>query len=408
MNLHLTYGRSIMILLVLAVALRLANLGGVAARTPDERVYTRRSNVWLESGIVGMHQIARDFEIQKELPPPVRIGLFQLTAWTMQLTGLRDPFAGAIVSCAASIGSVMILALMCFRFFPPGPSLCALLFYAVSPLELDAARRAWVDTPVELAVLAMLYLACEISLQPGGRLPIVLFALVGSAGLTLKESMPLPFGLCAVWVFWELLRSRNPWNVALLIGSALACSAAAVAWMAYAIGNFGELVHIVKEIPAIIDAPQYTKECCTGSPHLLVQAFWVLTPCVCLLIPVGIYAIVRPSRAAGIDLRSVRSIAAVSLTLVLFTALTWMNLRYLTPSLGPLYLLAGFGVEYLYTLTSSRVREMRVRQLLASGVLAAVWTIALSDYVRFERIFVRNELPDPSMRALIDIAPQLR
>src|SRR5450432_2308275 len=96
-------------LVCIAAGLRLANLGNVTSRTPDERVYTYQAKTWLESGQAGIRSMVDEYKADAETrlyPPPTRVGMIRLVAAMIQWTGKNDVSAGARISCAASIGSL--------------------------------------------------------------------------------------------------------------------------------------------------------------------------------------------------------------------------------------------------------------------------------------------------------------
>src|SRR6266700_6845077 len=115
MSAYLTRERlAIAALLCLGIGLRLANLGNVSSRTPDERVYAARARGWIESGPAAMRSAAQDYlrdPMVRNYPVPTRLGEVRLIAAWMRLTGQTGEAAGAGVSTAASIASLLIVAL---------------------------------------------------------------------------------------------------------------------------------------------------------------------------------------------------------------------------------------------------------------------------------------------------------
>ena len=141
----------------------------------------------------------------------------------MRLTGGRDERVGAYLSCAASIGSLFVLALIGVRFFPSWATFFALLFFAVSPMELAVSRRAWPDALVEFLGFSLVYVAAEITRDSARRIWYLLFVVLGSLGIAVKESGPVGYGFCAIWVLWVLLIERREWvNGAVLMAGGLA------------------------------------------------------------------------------------------------------------------------------------------------------------------------------------------
>ncbi|HEY4086517.1 MAG TPA: hypothetical protein VGM43_11300, partial [Bryobacteraceae bacterium] len=145
----------LVILVCIAAGLRLANLHNVNSRTPDERVYTYQAKTVVDQGpAAGMRSLIAEYRTDpdaKLYPPPTRAGMIRMMAALMRWTGRYGEDVGALISCAASIGSVVVLALLAVRFFPPWAAIAAMLFYAVLPADLAIARRTWTDAPVELA-----------------------------------------------------------------------------------------------------------------------------------------------------------------------------------------------------------------------------------------------------------------
>src|SRR5665213_2920235 len=157
------------VLVCFAAGLRLINLGNVNSRTPDERVYTYQAKTWLDSGPAGMRSQIDEYKNDAETrlyPPPTRVGMIRLVAELMRWTGKYDESVGARISCAASIASLVVLALIGLRFLPAWAALAGMLFYAVFPADLAIARRTWTDAIVELAGLLLIYFVCEITRRP--------------------------------------------------------------------------------------------------------------------------------------------------------------------------------------------------------------------------------------------------
>ena len=123
------------VLVCIAAGLRVANFGNVNTRTPDERVYTYQAKTWLESGRAGIRSMVEEYKGDAETrwyPPPTRVGMIRLVAAAMRWTGRSDESVGARLSCAASIGSLVVLALIGVRFLPPWAA-CAGCFFMGFP-----------------------------------------------------------------------------------------------------------------------------------------------------------------------------------------------------------------------------------------------------------------------------------
>src|SRR5690349_16406410 len=126
---------AVTLLLCLGIGIRLANLNIVTGRSPDEHNYTLQANILLQEGSAGLRRMAVEYQrdpAARLAGPPTRAGYLWMLAATMRLTGRTDDGVGAVLSCAASIGSLFILTLIGIRFFPPWATLFALLFFIVS------------------------------------------------------------------------------------------------------------------------------------------------------------------------------------------------------------------------------------------------------------------------------------
>ena len=152
-------------LLCLGAELRVANLSNVSSRGPDEREYSIQAKTLLRRGQAGVRSLIAEYQqspLLRLYPTPTRLGYLWPLAAAMRLTGGRDERVGAYLSCAASIGSLFILALIGVRFFPSWATFFALLFFAVSPMELAVSRRAWPDALVEFLGFSLVYAAAAI------------------------------------------------------------------------------------------------------------------------------------------------------------------------------------------------------------------------------------------------------
>jgi 4-amino-4-deoxy-L-arabinose transferase-like glycosyltransferase len=407
MRLPLSRAQLVAIAAVLSLAggLRVVNLANVISRTPDERVYTEQANVWLQSGQPGLQSLVETYKrdpVARYYPMPTRAGMIRLVAMMMKWTGRNDESVGAIVSCAASIISLYVMALMGIRFLPPWAALAGLLLYSVFPPALVIARRTWSDSLVELAGLLLVWLTCEITRNSGRRVWYLLFAAVGSASIAVKESMPVPYALCGLWILWVLVKERREWKNALtMILAAVAGLIASIWWLARMVGSLSDFFRIVSGIQGVNATNPYAIEYASGPGYLLLEAFWIVSPIVTVLGLVGLYAAFkRPREVAGASQPILwMGIFTLSNILIAMIIPHWLNLRYVSVAFGPICLLAGLGAWYLFSISSHRVAGGR-RRVLAGIVTAILIAGAVADYRRFQRIFVRDATADLSIKML--------
>ncbi|MGA7991925.1 MAG: hypothetical protein WCC53_10870 [Thermoanaerobaculia bacterium] len=405
---------SVVAVFLLGIGLRVGNLGSVASRSPDERVYTWQARVVLAEGPGGIRSLVETYLRNPDLrfyPPPTRAGYIRLLAAVMRVSRTTDERAGAYLSCAASIGSLALLLLFGFRFLPAPATLAAAILFAVSPMELALSRRTWQDALVEFLGFSLVYLAAEISRDGGRPAWLVAYVLVGSLGIVVKEIAPVAYALVTLQVLYVLVvRRRDLKGSVLLAVAGLAGAAAAVGWLAAAVGGLSTLWGIVSGIPAANAANVYAIQYQTGPAWRVLQAFWVVSPVASLLCLAGL---------AGLLLARLRLLSTleslgpegletgwwIGAFLLCFLALPmllphWINLRYVSVIYGPFYLLAGIGVWSILEL-ATRVSGLN-RRAVTAAVFAVIVLAAAADVRFFRKIFVERGLPDLSIRFLLE------
>lgn len=388
------------VLVCLAALLRLTNLGNVNSRTPDERVYTYQAKTWLESGPAGLRSMIEEYKSDAETrlyPPPTRVGMIRLVADLMRWTGRYDESVGARISCAASLASVLVLAWIGLRFLPPWAAATGMLLYAVLPADLAIARRTWTDALVELAGLLLIWFVCEITRQPERRFWYLLFALVGSLSLLVKESMPVPYALCSLWILWILIRRQQWTNVLILAAATAVGMGAGLWWLGHQVGSLADFLSIVTGIPAANATNPYALEYASGPPYLLLLAFWIVAPLTSLLSIAGIISAFRNCQGPLVFLAGF----SVAYTAIAMAMPHWINLRYLGNTFGPVCLLAGLGFWCLVSAGWAWL-DVADRRPFAVVAIAIVLGGAVGDYLRFRRYFVRDETVDLSIKMLVD------
>jgi hypothetical protein len=398
--------RLLVILAFMACGLRLVNLRNVNSRTPDEGVYTYQAKTVLDQGpAAGMRSLIEEYRSDpdaKLYPPPTRAGMVRMMALLMRWTGRYGEGVGALISCAASIGSVLVVAILAWRFFPPWAVAPAMLFYAVLPADLAIARRTWTDALVELAGLLLVWFACEVTRHPERRIWLLSGAVVGALSLTVKESMPVPWGFCGLWILWILARRRR-WMEAVifLAANALALSLS-LWWLAGQAGGLHEYVSIVSGIPAANATNDYALEYASGPPWLLLYAYWILAPMTSALAVAGVAAVALRKRESPLIFITGFSVAYIALAM---SVPHWINLRYLGNTFGPVCLLAGLGAWWLIDL-GWQWMDASDRRPFAVMAIALLAGGAAADYVRFRHFFVRDEVVDLSIKWLVDESNQ--
>jgi len=290
-----------------------------------------------------------------------------------------------------------VMAIIGIRFLPPWAGCAAMLFYVVFPAELAIARRTWTDALVELAGLLLIWLVCEIARDSKRLIWYPLFALIGSLGLLVKESMPMPYGLCALWILWILVRRREWRTVPIFVVATAVGMGAGLSWLSDQVGSLHGYIAIVMGIPKANAANPYALEYASGSPWLMLQAFWIVAPVASLLSVAGLFAALRKPERPLIFLASF-TLAYVAIAMAMPH---FLNLRYVGNTYGSFCLLAGLGCWYLIS-KGWEWLDVTDRQAFAVIAIAVVLGSAAADYLRFQRYFVRDETADLSIRMLLD------
>ena len=107
-------------ILTLGITLRVINLDNVAARSPDEEIYTYQARVISIGGIEGIRSLIKEHCQNKALwiyPPPTRIGYTGLYSMVMRLTNRTDEKVGSYISCVFSIISLVLLIVLSLSSF---------------------------------------------------------------------------------------------------------------------------------------------------------------------------------------------------------------------------------------------------------------------------------------------------
>ena len=408
---------AIAVLLCLGIGLRLSHLSIVSGRSPDETNYTRQANILLQDGTAGLRRMAAEYQRDPAVrlsPPPTRAGYLWMLAATMRLTHHTDESVGASLSTAASIGSLFVLTLIGVQFFPAWATLFALLFLAVSPADLELARRTWADASVGFLGLLLVYVACEITRDPQRRIWHWLFALVGSAGSIVKEFGPVLFGLCLIWVLWVMLIQRRAFRRGLtLMAGSLIAAGVSILWLANSIGGLSVLVQTVINWHGAHEANAYAIEYQSGPGYLLLKAFQMISPVAALFCVIGLavvvlshrrYSVLRvPACAADWQVIGWLTLFALGYVALAMVLPHWLNLRYVSVLFGPFYLLAGLGFWYAASRCWDRLGVFQ-RRVFAATIILGLGIGASSDYRRFDRMFVRNGLGDLSVKLVLDRA----
>ena len=376
--------------MALGIVLRMTHLD-IPMRSPDEKVYTIFAKIIADTGIRSTKILVEQFNADKDTwiyPTPIRIGYTYLLALVMRLTGSYDETVGTYVSCACSIIAFAIVALMGVRFFNPWVTLCALLFMAVSPVDLAMARRAWQDSLVGCVGLALIYLSCEISINPRRIAWYIPFFILGGLCLLIKESGLIIYGLCIVWVLCAVLCAERSLKAGMAFALLSAASIAiSIALLAKVSGGIVNVVDVVKNNMGSVATNDYAIEYQTGPWYAFAQDLWLSSPVAGLLSVVGIAGmIVCGFLRVPISRRNHerRAFFGLIFFVVAFLSIATIprhlkNVRYVSAVLGPFYLMGGAGFWYIISFVKGRLGTGAFR-IAVAGIALALLAAAAGDY----------------------------
>src|SRR5437773_10630505 len=128
------------LVLVLAIVLRVVWFP-VVDRSPDEKLWTQFGSSVAREGPAWLTRLARDFAAEKdvEFPWPHRSAYVGLVALAMRVSGRPVVQTTEAVSTVASVLMIALAGLLAAHAFGPWAAPLAMLFLAVSPLDLALA-----------------------------------------------------------------------------------------------------------------------------------------------------------------------------------------------------------------------------------------------------------------------------
>jgi hypothetical protein len=400
---------------ITAITLRLSNRV-VASRSPDEEVYIHYATRVAGSGIEGGRALVQEYNREASLwiyPSPIRVGYIYLVAAVMKLSGATADQAAVSISSVFSIGAFVLAALLGLRFFDRWSVLVGLALLSVSPIELAIARRAWQDSVWGCIGLLLFYLCLEASVSMRPKTWRICFWAVGVYYLTIKGSALVVYGLCTLWLVGSAWLQEGSLRKCfyMVIVSALigATSFAALAWCS---GGAFSVMETIQHSTLGRGWNQYGHQFQNGPWYWFFLGFLELSPITILLCVAGIAMMILPkgTGVVGHDPGMRQRHAAWAIIYLIFTLLTaatapadLKNLRYVTILVGPCCLLSGLAVVYLLAFAKVKL-PLWGYHFAGCAVALGLSLTCLTDYRRFERIFVRNGLNDLAIVRVIDSA----
>jgi len=395
------------LLLAVGIWLRVTGFDALLPRSPDERNLAAEAREVVAMGPAAIQNIVAEIHADPILwgePSPLRAGYLFLLAGLMQASGDGTELVGAWLSVASSVGCLLLVAWMGWKFLSKEAALVAVMFAAVSPLELVLARRAWQDAFVELLALELLAIAMQAVVDRGRRVWwLGALAVAGAYGVTVKEINALVFGFCVVVVGAVLVKEKDWRGLAWLAGSCAVATGLACWWLAHLFGGMQTALAFETEWLQRSTAGSYSAEYETGPGWMYFAALLRLAPVVVVAAWVGIGVL-----AWGFAKRQKDEVKAplMAAALVCFCAVFFtlpvlaerrMNFRYASVAFGALDLLTGVGVAWA-------IKPLR-RALAPLGTVAATVVLLFAigvagyrDWVFFATRMQARDVEDLSIR----------
>lgn len=384
-------------------------------RTPDEVTYAAYADTLVKAGVaVGTRRLVEAYNGDPShwiYPPPTRVGYTVPLALATRLRG--DATAAAVgMSRLASVLGLVFAALLAWRFVGPWGALFTTLLFAASPVDMVVARRVWQDGLVgagtAVLLTLMLLLVDEREGQHGRWHLVVGFGLVGAWLTTVKENgvgillLVLVAGSAAMLLEGRRRRTAETW-----VATAVALSGTwlIVMWL---VGGPGPFVEIYRNIGSTLPSVPYNIEYQSGTLTYGLEGIWLLSPfsatCFLLGLVHAVTAVWRKpaSRRARLPVARLRRhgvLMALGFFAILFVAAVGVppylkNLRFATPALVPMYVVAGAGLVSLIQEVGGGSGGGRPHRWVLTALLCLALVGANMELRNYRRTVATNGFPD--------------
>ena len=386
----------------LAVGLRVAWFH-VADRSPDEQLYAQFGRGIAREGLAWFPRMVDLYtnDGNVEYPWVQRAGFLSLVALTQRVTGRSDPVAGEMLSCVTSLATIAATGVLAWNLLSPWCAALAVLFLAVSPLDLALARRAWQDDVVAFATLVVVALLLKALVRPAEHRWRVAFFVASAGSQFIKESALLPFGfgtLALAGDAWLRTRDVRRVFVPLLWGAGV--SAAVLLAILALSGGLEPMRELIRLTPKAWAPDAYLREYQTGGVGYYVTGLRILQPVPWLLAVVaavlavpGAMLLTGPWRSAS----GGRALRLLGVYVLFFVAVSCVysskNMRFLSPIYSPVAILAAALVVRALGWLRDRLPGVAGRGVVAAATALLLFG-AWADARRFDHYFNELQIQD--------------
>ena len=374
----------------------------VPDRSPDEQLYAGFGRGIVHDGLAWFPNTVTRFtnEGDVEYPWVHRAGYLSLVALAQLVTGHDDARAGETLSTVASVLVLALTGLLAWQVTGPLTAPLAMLFMAVSPLELAIARRAWQDTTLELfTTLLMLVLLASLRAARPWRWRLGFLAL-GAFTLLVKESAMIVVGMGGLVMVWDAWRStRRVTSPLLVFVGGLVTLGLVVGALLLLCGGLENARELIRLTPARWAPDDYIRHYQSGGPGYYVVGLAILHPLPWLLgVSAALVALAgvpwTPSSPGGQD-TVVQRVLALMIVVFLGVSCSYAskNMRFLSPVYPWMAVAAAVLVMRAAGAVIARLDRAHQRWGWAA-VIALSLVMATGDALRFRHYFVDRWIQD--------------
>ncbi|MDD5196336.1 MAG: glycosyltransferase family 39 protein [Candidatus Omnitrophica bacterium] len=380
-----TYRLLLALVIVLAVSLLLPTL----ARVPyfsyaDDICYFKYATCLGEKGLNGLSGLFQGFIADQPNwfnPHPLRIGFIILSAAWLKILGysLLNLAFLSLFSYALFLGFSYYFSR---KYLGEQLALLLVILLAFSPLQMAMARRAFVDSSLNLFSLLAVWLFWDF-LKNRGRARFILFVAVYTCSILIKET-----SLLLIFVFFSFLlfsrfiyKEKVPFKKTTVL-LALPVILAGLVYLACGVSSY--MPGIIKILLMPAPADSYASLFCSGPWYRYLIDYMLLSPWVVILTIGFIFNFFLKKEEDGLSLYF---IFVFLVSFILFSAFL-KNVRYMIILDTPMRLFSLFMLNMI-------AQRIWPRQAMKLTVVLVV-SLAFFDWFNFYHLFIAENIHDPT------------
>lgn len=375
---------------------------------PDEFVYTFQAAHIANNGMANYHQLVDHYISDKNYwvyPPPIRLGYLIPLSKIFSITQLHTAANGANLSTICSLGSLLILFFIAWRFFNPLVTISSLLLLSTSPMDIAIARRCWSDSLYGFSIALLFLICCQFfANEKPQKLLFFSLLVLGTYISIIKENgiaLVIFFTACIVAAY--IYKKKSLFEIFILPIAILCSISTGITLLTLALGGWQPLVKILSILEQAVYTNVYANVYQNGPWYLLFHALWIASPVSLILFCLSPLAYFAKNTNLQMRQNTTCFITLMSLlfVLLLISSLAFLpflqNLRYFSIGFVPYYLLAGIGMQSLYSILE-RYNKRYLPFLMAAILIASI----VKDQNTFQHWKVKFEASDLSTKLIID------